>query len=368
MPVTVTCPNCATKLKAPDSAVGRKVKCPKCEGVIAVPTAHVEPVDRARRGVQAEPPDPVPYPASPSRRRRQDDDEDNDRPLSRRRREEDYEDDYDDDRGPSRREPAQGGGLPMGLGIASLSVGVLGLLIALIPCVGAFGWPICAVGLVLGVVGLFLGISKGNAIAFPIAGSAVSGVALAISLMWVFLIARTAQMGNQMGKGFAREMERAAKEAQAAAQQAQAAQQQVGIAKQIQNGMKPLPGVPTPPTGSITLAAGKARLEAELTVADPRDRVMAGSACKVYTLKMKAGRTYQIDMMQKPGAPGLDPFLRLEDSQGKQLADDDDGGGGLNGLDARIVFACTQDGTYRVVATTLEPQTGGFALSVEERQ
>jgi serralysin len=79
---------------------------------------------------------------------------------------------------------------------------------------------------------------------------------------------------------------------------------------------------------------------------------------------MKAGRTYQIDMMQKPGALAVDPFLRLEDSQGNQLASDDDGGEGLN---ARIVFACTQDGTYRVVATTLDAQTGGFTLSVEER-
>jgi hypothetical protein len=37
MPVPVVCPNCSAKLNAPDSAAGKKVKCPKCQGVITVP-------------------------------------------------------------------------------------------------------------------------------------------------------------------------------------------------------------------------------------------------------------------------------------------------------------------------------------------
>src|SRR5207244_3994408 len=79
MPVPVTCPNCATNLRAPDNAVGRKVKCPKCGGVIAVPAGGDEPIDLANLGERAESPDSLP-PAPPPRRRRKDDYEDDDRP------------------------------------------------------------------------------------------------------------------------------------------------------------------------------------------------------------------------------------------------------------------------------------------------
>jgi uncharacterized Tic20 family protein len=37
MPISVACPTCGTKLKAPDSAAGKKVKCPKCNILIEVP-------------------------------------------------------------------------------------------------------------------------------------------------------------------------------------------------------------------------------------------------------------------------------------------------------------------------------------------
>jgi hypothetical protein len=37
MPIPVICGSCGTKLKAPDSAAGRKVKCPKCGTLASVP-------------------------------------------------------------------------------------------------------------------------------------------------------------------------------------------------------------------------------------------------------------------------------------------------------------------------------------------
>jgi WD40 repeat protein len=46
MPIAVTCPGCSAKMKAPDAAAGKKVKCPKCQGVITVPgSAQFEVVD-----------------------------------------------------------------------------------------------------------------------------------------------------------------------------------------------------------------------------------------------------------------------------------------------------------------------------------
>ena len=37
MPIQITCPGCQVKLKAPDTAVGKKTKCPKCQTIVSVP-------------------------------------------------------------------------------------------------------------------------------------------------------------------------------------------------------------------------------------------------------------------------------------------------------------------------------------------
>jgi thiol-disulfide isomerase/thioredoxin len=63
----------------------------------------------------------------------------------------------------------------------------------------------------------------------------------------------------------------------------------------------------------------------------------------------------------------IDPFLRLEDAKGEQLAFDDDSGGQLN---SRIIFKAPADGEYRIIATcypdpkTGEP-TGKYVVTVE---
>jgi len=44
MPIVVTCPGCSATLKAPDTAAGKKVKCPKCTSAIPVPAAEEPPV------------------------------------------------------------------------------------------------------------------------------------------------------------------------------------------------------------------------------------------------------------------------------------------------------------------------------------
>ena len=86
--------------------------------------------------------------------------------------------------------------------------------------------------------------------------------------------------------------------------------------------------------------------------------------CKRFTIELKAGTTYQIDMVRVGNKKQnmLDPFLRLEDSNGKELAKDDDGGGIPN---ARIIFDCTANGAYTIVATSFNGSTGAFGLSVK---
>jgi hypothetical protein len=73
---------------------------------------------------------------------------------------------------------------------------------------------------------------------------------------------------------------------------------------------------------------------------------------------MKEGQAYVIDLMSKD----FDTFLRVEDAEGKELAQDDDGGEGLN---SRLRFVAPHTGTIRVIATTFAGgSTGSFTLSI----
>jgi tetratricopeptide (TPR) repeat protein len=83
----------------------------------------------------------------------------------------------------------------------------------------------------------------------------------------------------------------------------------------------------------------------------------------VYQVKLAADKRYVIDMVS-PDQKALDPYLILSDATGKQLAEDDDSGGGLN---ARIVFRAERSGTYHIQATSFNQGTGAFTLTVREQ-
>jgi len=89
------------------------------------------------------------------------------------------------------------------------------------------------------------------------------------------------------------------------------------------------------------------RLEGKLTKDDPKDR-KRNAAFKVHLVRMKAGSSYTIDMVSGT----FDNYLRLEDSKGKELAEDDDSGGMQN---ARIIFNCQRDDEYKVICTAYSP-------------
>jgi hypothetical protein len=79
---------------------------------------------------------------------------------------------------------------------------------------------------------------------------------------------------------------------------------------------------------------------------------------------MLPGFAYTIDMASK--TKDFDCFLRLEDSGGKQLMENDDGGGQMN---SRIVYRPSRADSYRIFATTFEPgQTGAFHLRVRQAE
>jgi hypothetical protein len=139
-------------------------------------------------------------------------------------------------------------------------------------------------------------------------------------------------------------------------------QQPPWVPQQPQVGMPPQPANRGPPQ-VIALQPGPDGVtqQGQLTVNDGRDNVRVNSQCKIYTYPMKAGKVYTIELR----STAFDAYLRLENSKGQQLAEDDDSGGGPNHLDARIIFPAQQDDTYRIIATTFAPGPGGaFTLTI----
>jgi formylglycine-generating enzyme required for sulfatase activity len=106
-------------------------------------------------------------------------------------------------------------------------------------------------------------------------------------------------------------------------------------------------------------------VQSELTATDPTE---GGRHAKTYTFKMTAGKNYVIDLMTREGNARtrytFDPYLRLLDPDGRLVAQDDDSGGFPN---ARINFLCVKSGTYKIIATTFQPNmTGKFLLTARE--
>jgi len=112
--------------------------------------------------------------------------------------------------------------------------------------------------------------------------------------------------------------------------------------------------------GPVDVPQGMGTFNGFLGPGDPRDP-MRHAPCRIYNVRMVAGRTYVINHQSNQ----FDAFLRLEDSAFRQLAQDDDGGGGLN---ARIIFRCQRTDNYRVIATMLGGNgRGAYTLIIQEQ-
>jgi WD40 repeat protein len=106
---------------------------------------------------------------------------------------------------------------------------------------------------------------------------------------------------------------------------------------------KPLDDRPNLSRGEIILdAAG------ELTGAEP---------IRPYAIRLETERWYQFDMTSTQ----VDSLLTLEDPDGKLVIQDDDGGGYP---DARIIFKCPKEGTYKIVASGFAGGLGKYSLVV----
>jgi hypothetical protein len=99
---------------------------------------------------------------------------------------------------------------------------------------------------------------------------------------------------------------------------------------------------------------------AQLTADDSFEVLPTEKFCKTYTLEMKQGVPYAIEMNSKP----FDAYLRLEDATGKQLQFHDSGG---PNKPARIVFFPPKTDKYKIIATSYQTKaTGTFTVTVGE--
>jgi hypothetical protein len=106
------------------------------------------------------------------------------------------------------------------------------------------------------------------------------------------------------------------------------------------------------------------KIEGKLTANDDRDKVQQQMYCKVYLVRLAAGKTYTVRMNARDECE-IDAYLRIEDEKGNQLSANDDAPD-ENTLNSRIDFQCTKDGVYRVIATTFVPnETGDFTVLVK---
>ncbi len=104
MPIPVACSGCSAKLNAPDSAAGKRVKCPKCQAVIVIPTAPAA----AFEVIDDDEPVVVP-PAKPARAKAVVDDDDDDKPKKKKLAKAARDDDDDDDDKPKKKKKKAAG-------------------------------------------------------------------------------------------------------------------------------------------------------------------------------------------------------------------------------------------------------------------
>lgn len=112
------------------------------------------------------------------------------------------------------------------------------------------------------------------------------------------------------------------------------------------------PAAPAAPGGNAKILQGELTAQVATTA--------EGRHYQAFDVPLKAGTPYTIDLMSS----SFDTYLILADAQGKVLAEDDDGGEGLN---SRIRFTAPASGKYSVIVTTFNKgDMGPFTVSVAE--
>jgi len=181
--IKFACPNCGRSMQVPENAAGKKGACKSCNETIIVPEPETEIVSSPPRIIRQKSPQDLFIAATEERN------------------------------SPSVSVTVQQkSSAAHSLGIASMVLGILGLMVCWVPLIGLLGMPLSGLGAILGAIGLFIAMARrGTGIGFPIAGTAISTLAIAIAAFLNYVIlkpsfdqARAAafkeQMKQELGK------------------------------------------------------------------------------------------------------------------------------------------------------------------------
>ena len=128
--------------------------------------------------------------------------------------------------------------------------------------------------------------------------------------------------------------------------------------------------------GAYTLNVAETRLPPDPASANTQTRArlsVGGSATGMidyagdrdwHRIRLTGGQTYRFGLTSSGDSPLADPYLRLYNARGDEVAMDDDGGGELNSL---LEFTAPSSGNYFVEAANFADYgTGGYTLSARE--
>ncbi|MFO0863335.1 MAG: hypothetical protein U0744_01510 [Gemmataceae bacterium] len=173
MPFQAACPACNAKINVPDNMAGKKAKCPKCQNVFVLPGGSAPaPIAAA---------DDMDFEAAPARGGR--------------------------GNGGGGDGPSQGGG-SNGLAIAGMVLGIVGVVLVWIPCIGQI------LAIVLGIVGAALsgiGLAQANKSGSG-KGMALTGLILSILAMlvavlyWAYIAFMVNTAANQFQNEFKKQL------------------------------------------------------------------------------------------------------------------------------------------------------------------
>ncbi len=188
MPIEINCPKCNTRLSVKEELIGQSVRCPKCQHTMVIPDNRPPALPVAALPAPEPRPRRDDYDEEPPRRAKRDDDYD-DRPRRAPR------DDYEDDERPRRARRDQYGDRDVrrrtdegsGAAVASLVLGIIGLVTLCIPYVNFLGLICSILAIILGAIGRN---SRSG-------GMAVGGLVLGILVIviWVVLIILVLSIG-----------------------------------------------------------------------------------------------------------------------------------------------------------------------------
>lgn len=125
---------------------------------------------------------------------------------------------------------------------------------------------------------------------------------------------------------------------------------------------------PTPPTTPVSddYAAAVTTTGAVVVGGLAAGRIEAANDSDWFRVTLTAGHIYRFDLEGQASGRGTleDPYLRLRDSTGTQIAAYDDGGAGVN---SRGQFTAATGGTYYLAASSYDPDlVGSYQLSVTD--